>query len=263
MAPDPFGLYRAQAHERIVAAERSLFGAAWDLLKRWGTRLRTALFGPSGVVNPVGVFATEQWFTAELDDVLVVIEETVDFASQDVMEDPIPDGGTYSRQYLQQARNRLARVPDSVFAAVNRMTMRAHTEGWGIDELADHVDQLLIESGSERWRNRAQTIARTEAVGAYNAGTFRGFTSYAAQVGGEWEKGWLATEDDRTRPTHEKADLQRVPLLQPFSVGGFPGMFPGDPLLPAQEVVNCRCAMLLLQPGERINYADRQSRARS
>jgi len=261
VAPDPFGLYRAQQEAAIERAERSIFGAAWDLLKRWAVKIRQAVFGTSRVPDPAGVFVTEPWFADNLDEVIVEVEEVVDWAALDVTDAPPPDGGAYTRQYLQNARNRLVGVPDSVFSQVNRMTMKATTEGWGIEELTEQIDQLLLDSDSQRWRNRAQTIARTEAVGAYNAGTFRGFVSLAEGLGGQWEKGWLATEDERTRPTHRHADLQRVPLLQPFSVGGFPGMFPGDPELPAQEVVNCRCSMLLLRPGEQINYADRQSRA--
>ncbi len=261
--PDPFGLAREIRRNGIIRAEQSIFSATWDLLKRWGNRLRTVLFGPARTIEPAGVFSTETWFTRELDGLLDIVVDVLDDAAEDVVDDVIPDGGAYSRRYLQQARNRLVRVPDSVFASVNRLTMQAHSEGWGADELAEHVEELLAAEGQERWKHRAQTIARTEAVGAYNAGTLQGFLSYAKQVGGEWEKGWVATEDDRTRPTHHAADLQRVPLTHHFSVGGFPALFPGDPELPAQEVINCRCSLLLLQRGEQIDYSDRQSRARS
>lgn len=259
MAPDPFGVGRARARDAIVKAERSVFAAAWDLLKRWGTRLRTALLGPSRVVDPAAVFTTQPWFDRELDGLLDVVVEVFDEAWEDVTDEP-PTTGVYARQHLAVARNRLVRVPDSVFATVNRMTMRANEEGWGAQELGEHIGEILDTEGAEQWKGRAETIARTEAVGAYNAGTFRGFQGLAAQLGGEWEKGWLATDDDRTRPTHHEADLQRVPLGAHFSVGGFPALYPGDPTLPPGEVINCRCSMLLLRPDEQINYADRQTR---
>lgn len=262
MAPDPLGVNRAKARDAIVKAERSVFAAAWDLLKRWGTRLRNAVFGPARSVDPAGVFATEPWFARELEPVLVVVEAVWTDAWEDVVgDDAPPETGVYSRQYLETSRNRLVRVPDTVFASVNRLTMKANSEGWGAAELAEHVQELLDATDSEQWKGRAETIARTEAIGAYNAGTFKGFQGLAAQLGGEWEKGWLATEDDRTRPTHHDADLQRVPLLGHFDVGGYPALFPGDPSLPPQEVINCRCSMLLLRPDEQINYADRQNRA--
>lgn len=261
--PDPFGLARQVRRNGIERAERSIFTAAWDLLRRWSTKLRTAIFGPARLVEPAGVFSTETWFTHELDGLLDIVVDVLDDATEDVVDDWEPDGNAFAQQYLRQARNRLVQVPDSVFASVNRLTMQSHTEGWGADELAEHVDELLAAEGQARWKGRAQTIARTEAVGAYNAGTLRGFQSYAAQVGGRWEKAWIATEDNRTRPTHHKADGQRAPLNGHFAVGGFPALFPGDPELPAQEVINCRCSLLLLQPGELVDYSDRQSRLRS
>jgi uncharacterized protein with gpF-like domain len=274
-ADDPYGLQRAAAAAAIAEAEASIFQAAWDMLKQWAVRIRDALFRTSRVPDVQAVFSTEPWFARQLDTAVLapvraVIEHTshkvlADFDAEEPdifvdQPDVIPGSQARTYAYIQRARNRLVGIPDSVFAQVNDMVMKGTHEGWGIDELALNIDQVLVDSDSTRWRNRAQTIARTEAVGAYNAGQFQGFVALSGQLGGDWEKGWLSTEDERTRPTHVHADLQRVPLLAPFTVGGFPGMFPGDPELPAQEVINCRCSMLLLRPGEQINYADRQSR---
>lgn len=268
MAEDPYGIQRAAAAAAIEQAEASIFQAAWDLLKRWSLRLRDALFSHGRrAIDPPSVFATEPWFRHELGTLLAPVRAVVVNVAADVMgfEDQpevLPDAQARTYAYIQRARNRLVGIPDTVFAQVNTLVQKGAHEGWGIDELASQVDQVLLDTDSDRWQNRARTIARTEAVGAYNAGQFQGFQALAESLGGRWEKGWLATEDERTRPTHRHADLQRVPLAVPFSVGGFPGMFPGDPELPAQEVINCRCSMLLLRPGEQINYADRQSRAR-
>jgi uncharacterized protein with gpF-like domain len=135
--------------------------------------------------------------------------------------------------------------------------------GDSTDELAERIEQILADAGAERWRHRARTIAQTEATAAYNAGTFSGFLGYAAQAGGRWSKEWVDVHDDRVRATHRTADGQRVPLLLPFSVGGHPAMHPGDDQLPAREVVNCRCAMLLVRPDERVNYRNRNYRGES
>lgn len=67
-----------------------------------------------------------------------------------------------------------------------------------------------------------------------------------------------STEDNRTRPTHQAADLQRVPLGTPFQVGGFELRFPGDPMGPPQEVIQCRCTSLLVEVGESIDLSNRQ-----
>lgn len=96
-------------------------------------------------------------------------------------------------------------------------------------------------------------------IGALNAGRMDAFRAAAeAEPDIEFEKVWLAAEDTRTRETHREADGQRVPLESPFSVGGFDLRFPGDPTGPAQEVINCRCTLLLVERGEFVDLSDRQ-----
>jgi len=59
-------------------------------------------------------------------------------------------------------------------------------------------------------------------------------------------RAWDSAGDARTRETHAAADLQDpVPQGQPFIVGGYSLMYPGDTSLgaPAEEVINCRCYM--------------------
>jgi len=71
-------------------------------------------------------------------------------------------------------------------------------------------------------------------------------------------KQWIATDDRRTRPTHDAADKQRTLLRQPFRVGSAELLFPGDPRGPAAEVINCRCTMLPVVLGETIDWTERQ-----
>jgi hypothetical protein len=81
----------------------------------------------------------------------------------------------------------------------------------------------------------------------------------------EYEKIWLATDDSRTRHTHNLTDGQRVPYSAHFAVGadeanalpGVPMLFPGDPSGPPEEVINCRCTMLLVEKGESVDYSNR------
>lgn len=260
---DPWLSRRLKAFTDLVRAENGLFRAILRVLNDWAARLRAAVFGTGRTPDPVGVLTTQVWFEREVTDLVEVeIKEIFDFAAFDTT-DFEPDAMIRVQQYLEQARNRLVRVPDSVYGAVRGATMKATSEGWSIDELAGRIDDILAESGAERWRNRAKVIARTEAVGAYNAGTFAGFVSYASQMGGAWEKIWLATHDHRTRFTHAKetgADGQRVGLLEPFSVGEGELMFPGDPMGPPEEIIQCRCSILLAQEGEIIDLSNRHFR---
>lgn len=55
---------------------------------------------------------------------------------------------------------------------------------------------------------------------------------------------WETMQDEKVRVAHIKADGQTVPIDQPFIIGGYKLMFPGDTLTsnpPADIVVNCRC----------------------
>lgn len=272
---------RSWAAEKLIAltqlakAEAALFGKLWDLLKEWGAKLRGAVFGhhraaPGAQVgpDPLGVYTTAPWLDAQLGPVLVEIEEifTDGYAGTHEAPEMIPDGQWGSRRAIQAARNRLVRVPDSVYAKINGMTLQATTEGWSMPDLAAQVERILGEDDQEAWRNRAMTIARTEALAAYNGGKFASFAAIARSVPGPWEKQWLATHDHRTRETHTKdggGDGQRVPLFEPFRLGETqaPVMFPGDPAGPAHEIINCRCSMLLLEPGESVDMSDRHYRS--
>jgi len=270
--PTPWLPQKFQAFSAIVAAEAQLFHKIMDLLGRWATRLRSAVFGSTwaakpivpgaapSLIDPIGVRSTMSWFDAQLsDDVLVEVREIFDWASGDIA-DPEPNGLYRAQQAVNAARNRLVGIPDSVFRDVQAQTLKATTEGWSIDELAEQVDAILAEAGADRWRNRARTIARTEAVAAYNGGTYSGFLSYAGQVTGDWEKVWLETHDHRTRTTHREHSGfggQRVPLTGMFNANGVDMLYPGWPLGPAAEVINCRCSLLLAHKGEIIDFSNR------
>jgi SPP1 gp7 family putative phage head morphogenesis protein len=100
--------------------------------------------------------------------------------------------------------------------------------------LVKHVD-----AEASHWAVRASRIARTETTSAYGAGSLHALDSEGVAC-----KGWLATEDARTRPEHRTADGQVVPLHGMFVVGGFLAHYPGDPNLPAELIVNCRCCLI-------------------
>lgn len=258
----------------LAAAEAKLFTRLWDLLKEWGSKLAGAVFGhhhaaPGADVgpDPLGVYSTTDWLADQLTPVLDDIEEiwTDGYAGIPEAPEQIPDGQWGSRQAIAAARNRLVRVPDSVYRHINGATLKATTEGWSMPDLATEVERLLGEHGQEIWRNRAMTIARTEALAAYNGGKFASFAAISASVPGDWEKQWLATHDHRTRPSHTGqggGDGQRVPLFAPFRIGEPPTdlMFPGQPGGRANEVIQCRCSMLLLERGETPDLSDRHYR---
>jgi hypothetical protein len=65
-------------------------------------------------------------------------------------------------------------------------------------------------------------------------------------------KGWLVGPGAE-HPRHELyegLDEQTVALDEPFDVGGFPAAYPGDPSLPPEESVGCRCVVVFRQVDE-------------
>ena len=88
-------------------------------------------------------------------------------------------------------------------------------------------------------RARSLVIARTESTKAANYGINMGAESSDYEV----NKFWINTKDKRTRLSHLAMTNERIAINQPFMVGGTAMMYPGDPLAPAKEVVNCRCVM--------------------
>jgi len=170
-----------------------------------------------------------------------------------------PESDPWTADYLNQVGNRLVRIPDEVYALIVSELEHGLREGESIPDMARRVERVLTATGSERWPNRARTVARTETIGAVNAGVFRAAVLDAQDRGDVAPaKVWIATEDARTRPSHTEADKQRTLLLSPFRVGGADLMFPGDPRGPAQEVINCRCSLLPVVLGEEIDWTDRQ-----
>ena len=90
---------------------------------------------------------------------------------------------------------------------------------------------------------KALRIMRTELHTAQEAGTLLAYER-AQEQGIEGQVIWMATLDDRTRDTHQDMDGQ------PRGDDGYfdgPGdsyaRFPGDPELPPEERINCRCTL--------------------
>jgi len=156
--------------------------------------------------------------------------------------------------YLRQAQNRLVGIGDALWFNARAALVEGTELGEPIPKLAARVrDAVGVTEG------RARMIARTEVHGARNTvamGTMQRFESAYGIPSGVMRKEWQATEDQRTRPTHHEADRQTVPFTEPFTVGGFPLQFPGDPTGPAAEVINCRCATFAVFNPADLNLND-------
>jgi hypothetical protein len=97
-------------------------------------------------------------------------------------------------------------------------------------------------------QHRSKVIARTEALRAVNSGNHEAYRQAIADGildPAEVERTWNTAGDSRTRDTHRGMSGQtRMGVEEPFtSPEGATLRFPGDPLAPPAETIQCRCAV--------------------
>lgn len=140
---------------------------------------------------------------------------------------------------LMERTNRLVGVSDTTWERVRNELIDGELAGEGIDGLSKRIKGVFGQASGYR----ARTIARTETIGAANAGSLRA----AIQSDVVDRKTWLATVDPRTRASHVTADGQTVDIDKKFQVGASMMNAPGDPAGGPHETINCRCTLLFVR----------------
>lgn len=113
----------------------------------------------------------------------------------------------------------------------DRVLLQGIANGESIEQLSERVRQTFTELST----SRAETIARTETIGGFNAAS----NAIAQASGVVHARIWRATDDSRTRETHSELEGARVEGFGSAYSNGC--RHPGDPLGPAAETINCRC----------------------
>lgn len=113
-------------------------------------------------------------------------------------------------------------------------------KGESISQMSRRIRSVMENNLADSVR-----IARTETTRVENSARMDAGKE-GEKLGFKMLKEWISTADDRTRPDHVIADGQRVPLDEPFTVGGEKLMYPGDFSLGASpsNTINCRCTMI-------------------
>ena len=260
--PDDPGLpQRLRAQVFIREGEERIARTWFRSVTRFLDRVRGPVLRDGGI-EPTVAGQEQQFWTNEVNtEILPEVSGILSTAWRRVTAAGDPPRDPWVQQYLNQAGNRMVNTPDEVYGLIVAEVERGIREGLALERVRDEIQLILTASGTPYWRNRAMTVARTETIGAVNAGIFRA-AELEAEARGDVApfKQWIATEDKRTRPTHDAADRQRTLMSEPFRVGGAALMFPGDPRGPAAEVINCRCSMLPVVLGDVIDWTSRQSR---
>lgn len=153
---------------------------------------------------------------------------------------PIP------QKILNQLGARAENLGDAIREPVAAAVARGWAEGASVSTTAGYIRQAAGAVTS----SQATMLARTDLIGMSNGANnwAAHMLNDAAQKNGESKplatKTWFSAGDARVRDTHAEADGQTVPMDQPYTVGGSPLSYPGDPFGPNAEVCNCRCTEL-------------------
>ena len=121
---------------------------------------------------------------------------------------------------------------------LNRQISQGIIQGEGLDDIAKRLRNV-----TDMNRNQSYTNARTMMTNAQNAGRQESYQR-AKTMGIKVKKRWLATLDGHTRTNHRKLDGQTVDIDEPFKIGGYSIMYPGDRRAKPEMVYNCRCTMI-------------------
>jgi HK97 family phage portal protein len=148
-------------------------------------------------------------------------------------------------EFIAARSNQLAgQVTQTTYEAIQRQL----TDGVGLGETVDELAERIRTLFRQTYARRAETVARTEVISAYNGAGATGAATLPADVVAGQE--WIATRDARTRDAHASADGQIVAVGAGFVVGGQAMAYPGDPNAGSANVVNCRCTVAFLTPDE-------------
>lgn len=178
-------------------------------------------------------------------------------------------------QQLQVIFNEKARREVEVLRARDEEKRRLTLAARGLDSFENisktHTERIMSEitAGQERGESvtsimravagllgtpgqlagKAETIARTETLTAVSIGQAAAVRN-AKEVMPKLKKAWLTAGDDRVRDSHAEINGDIIDVDEKFSNGlDHPrDVESGDPA----EVINCRCTLLLIPPGENL-----------
>lgn len=122
---------------------------------------------------------------------------------------------------------------------IQSVMLQGILQGESIPNLSRRVADTMGEI------NHKSTIryARTAATAAQNAGRQDAYRR-AEALGVDMVREWRATLDMRTRHEHRVLDGQQRGVDEPFEMGGYEIMYPGEPSAPAHLIWNCRCTLI-------------------
>ena len=161
----------------------------------------------------------------------------------DTKEEVTLFGVVAKRWIAENALSKAKMIAKSTREDVRKVIDKGIDEGLGTYEIAKNITKVSLIS-----RYRAEVISRTETHNAAIFGSMESARIGSEQTGIKLLKIWMPVLDERTRVSH--ADMEShppIPMNEKFNVGGVMMDAPADPSAPAEQVINCRCAISYIE----------------
>jgi HK97 family phage portal protein len=140
---------------------------------------------------------------------------------------PFASEALISTWLKNHVKNNSALINETTRKKITKQYYEALDKGESINEIKERIKGVYQIRGDKE----AIRIARTETGSIVNEATVEAYNQTEVVK----KKEWIATMDDRVRPSHAAADGQIVEKDKPFLVGGELKNAPND--------INCRCAV--------------------
>ena len=149
---------------------------------------------------------------------------------------------------MRVGANHISDIDDTSRKQLRRAIFNGQKDGLPLPQIAKNIRERYSPKFS---RARAATIARTETHSAASFANHQVGMQFA-KTQPAMQKQWIATNDVRTREAHRIANGQIVNIDSPFIVGGRPMEYTGDPNGGAANIINCRCAVIYIEPEDDV-----------
>jgi len=151
-----------------------------------------------------------------------------------------------AEKWLQaNALSKAKEVIPTLYDDLKKQLTEGFAEGESIPDIVKRLQEVYAGYKNESFK--AERIARTEVIGASNAGALEAYK----QSGLRLLKGWLGEMDDRIRDSHLKATMDyteenAIPMDEEFVLMDGKGMAPGQ-LDDEGSNINCRCTIFAVR----------------
>lgn len=137
----------------------------------------------------------------------------------------------------REMASRITGISENTKELFRRILQQAQADG-----LSNQQTAKLLKDSYAMSRKRALVISRTELGTAEMTGEYVGMQRLGLE-GYPVKKTWNARLDQNTRDAHVALHGVTIPLNEDFDVFGARMSRPLDPKGPAEQVINCRCAL--------------------